>query len=441
MNFYQFCTNFIFNDRKSIALITSPIEFLNIVLIMSIISLFFYGKEAKYKKSNVIIIGILFCINKIFFNPYISYCLIIIEAVILFKIQKKENFVDLVSQLIISISCMTVLLILFSKIFGNKNNLFEITNQILSTIIISNLYAINKKIKLNIDKLKNINKKEIIKNTLIISTIIISVCLQAISLKRNSFIESIEIALLNVLTILLFAYVMISNLSKTREIREASVYIDNLEVRNKNLTEVNDKIRGFKHDFNNIVQAMNGYIMLEDLISLKKYFKKLMIECNEIKNVENLSPKIIQDPAIYSLLLNKYNIAQELGIKVNFEIAFNFSKISDNSYDISRILGILLDNAIEASEECDEKVINIRFIEKRNIKGICIENTYDKNKEIDTNKIFEKNFTTKNKNGNQGIGLWEVKKILNKNKELELYTIKKDEFFIQSLEIYENPIG
>ncbi len=441
MNFYQFCTNFIFNDRKSIALITSPIEFLNIVLIMSIISLFFYGKEAKYKKSNVIIIGILFCINKIFFNPYISYCLIIIEAVILFKIQKKENFVDLVSQLIISISCMTVLLILFSKIFGNKNNLFEITNQILSTIIISNLYAINKKIKLNIDKLKNINKKEIIKNTLIISTIIISVCLQAISLKRNSFIESIEIALLNVLTILLFAYVMISNLSKTREIREASVYIDNLEVRNKNLTEVNDKIRGFKHDFNNIVQAMNGYIMLEDLISLKKYFKKLMIECNEIKNVENLSPKIIQDPAIYSLLLNKYNVAQELGIKVNFEIPFNFSKISDNSYDISRILGILLDNAIEASEECDEKIINIRFIEKRNIKGICIENTYDKNKEIDTNKIFEKNFTTKNKKGNQGIGLWEVKKILNKNKELELYTIKKDEFFIQSLEIYENPIG
>ena len=59
---------------------------------------------------------------------------------------------------------------------------------------------------------------------------------------------------------------MISNISKTREIRSASVYIDNLEGYNRNLTEMNDSIRGVKHDLNNIVQAINGYIMVNVII-------------------------------------------------------------------------------------------------------------------------------------------------------------------------------
>lgn len=442
MDFNQFCTNFIFNDKKLLTIFTSPIEFLNIVLMMLFIfSLFQRKEDIKSEIKNIIILGLIFCIDRIIFNRFISYLIFIPEVVIIFRVQKKENILNLISQLIISIFSVATIQALFSKLFYESNDLFEMAKQVLSVIIIVNIYAINKNFNININKIRNINKKEFLKNTLITSIIVIAVYLQALSLKRSNFIESMEIALLNIITIALFFYVMMSNLSKTRKIREASVYIDSLEVSNKNLTEVNDRIRGFRHDFNNIVQAMNGYIMLEDLKSLKKYFKKLMVECDEIKIVGNLSPQIIQNPAIYSLLLNKYNLAQEFGIKINLEVSFDFSKISDNSYDISRILGILLDNAIEACVECEEKIINVRFLEKRNVRGICIENTYDKKKNVDTCKIFEKNFTTKKECGNQGIGLWEVKKILDKNKKLELYTIKKDNFFIQSLEIYENPIG
>ncbi len=65
-------------------------------------------------------------------------------------------------------------------------------------------------------------------------------------------------------------------------------------------------------------------------------------------------------------------------------------------YDFARILGILLDNAIEASKECEEKIINIAFREDRrnNRQLIIIENTYT-NKDIDTEKIFEKGITEK----------------------------------------------
>lgn len=442
MNFYEVCTNFIFNDKKILTLFLSPIEFTNIVFMLFFISsLFQIKKDIKSEFKNIIIFGLIFCINRIFFSRIISGMLYIIEISIILKILKKENIFKIISTICISFLGIDIIHLLFSNLFYNSNGLFEIIKEILSVVVLANIYVICKNFDISINKIKNINKNEILKNIFIITTIVIVLYLQALAFRKINFLESAEFAFLNIITITLFFYVMMSNFAKTRKIRQASVYIDCLEVYNKNLTEMNDNIRGFKHDFNNIVQAINGYIMLEDIKSLKKYFKRLMVECEQIKMTENLSPKIIKDPAIYSLLLRKYSLAQENEIKVNLEIIFDFSKISEHSYDISRILGILLDNAIEASIECEEKEINIQFLTKNNIRYINIENTFNKEKNVDTCKIFEKNFTTKKEHGNTGIGLWEVKKILERNKNLELYTIKKEDFFIQSLEIYENPIG
>lgn len=104
-------------------------------------------------------------------------------------------------------------------------------------------------------------------------------------------------------------------------------------------------------------------------------------------------------------------------------------------YDFARILGILLDNAIEASNECEEKVINITFRNdlKHNRQLVIIENTY-KNKEIDTDKIFEKGISEKE--NHTGLGLWEVRKIIKKNNNANLYTTKSEHFFSQQLELY-----
>ncbi len=104
-------------------------------------------------------------------------------------------------------------------------------------------------------------------------------------------------------------------------------------------------------------------------------------------------------------------------------------------YEFARILGILLDNAIEASLECNEKIINITFRNdnKNNRQLIIIENTY-KNKEINTETIFEKGNTEKE--NHTGLGLWEVRKIIKKNSNVNLYTSKTNKFFSQQLEIY-----
>ena len=97
--------------------------------------------------------------------------------------------------------------------------------------------------------------------------------------------------------------------------------------------------------------------------------------------------------------------------------------------------GILMDNAIEAANECEEKIINvyIRKDHKANRQVLVIENTY-KDKEVDTEKIYEKGFSSKPHN--TGLGLWEVRQILKKHNNLNLFTSKDDKLFKQQLEIY-----
>ena len=88
--------------------------------------------------------------------------------------------------------------------------------------------------------------------------------------------------------------------------------------------------------------------------------------------IETLNYKMLDNPAIYGVLLNKYKIAEENDIKMNIDVLISCDKLKEKSYVISRMLGILLDNALEATNECEEKLINVQFIkeDKRNKKTI-----------------------------------------------------------------------
>ena len=209
----------------------------------------------------------------------------------------------------------------------------------------------------------------------------------------------------------------------------------NAEEYNKTLQIIHDSVRGFKHDFDNIVMTIGGYIHTNDMEGLKNYYSNLQEDCQMANNLYMLNPNIVNDPGIYNLLTNKYYKAEEKNIKLNFSFLLDFSKLNMNIYEFTRILGILTDNAIEAANECEEKIINISFRneEKNNRQIVFIENTY-KNNDIDIEKLFEKGVS--GKENHTGLGLWEVRKIVKKHKNLNLYTNKNDKYFTQQLEIY-----
>lgn len=312
---------------------------------------------------------------------------------------------------------------------------YRFSFMIIYYLILFALYILCKKSKFNITILDNLNKrtkKLFIANFLLM---ILSFILQSILV--SFYIDNLPITITITLMLILLGYYSISmySLINTTKLELTFKDLEQSQLYNKTLTILHDNIRCFKHDFNNIVTTLGGYIYSEDLNGLKKYYCQLVKDCQCSNNLSALNPNVINDPAVYSLLTNKYHTATALGITVNIDSFLDFNTLNMNIYEFTRIFGILLDNAIEASKECDEKLINITIRKDISVNRqlLIIENTYN-NKDINTEKIFEKNYSTKP--NNTGLGLWEIRRILTKNNNLNLYTTKDHTYFKQQLEIY-----
>lgn len=235
----------------------------------------------------------------------------------------------------------------------------------------------------------------------------------------------------------LFAYFFISiySLTRTMKLQITTTNLESAENYNETLSYLYDNVKAFQHDFNNMIFIIGGYIEANDTEGLKKYYKNLEKDSERVNNVALLNPKLINNSGIYNLLMSKYKKANSEKVEIKLEFFFDFEKLKMPIYEFSRILGILLDNAIEAAKETEEKQVNILFRDstRNNTQIISIENSY-KNKDVDTNKIFEKGETQKQ--NHMGMGLWEVKQILNRNNNVNLITKKDEKFFKQTIEIY-----
>ena len=298
-------------------------------------------------------------------------------------------------------------------------------------IIICTLKHVNFKIVLFNDIAKK-NKKIIIINFIFaIITLSIQVFVDAY------YIDTVPIFItfLSFLSLLAYLGISIFSLTKTVKLNETTKKLQTAEEYNKTLKILHDNVRGFKHDFANIVTTIGGYVKTNDMEGLKKYYLQLEDDCQKVSNLYILNPEIINNPGIYNLLSTKYREAESKNIKVNMSLLLDLNTLKMKIYEFARILGILLDNAIEASEECDNKLINIVFRDdtKRHRQLISIENTY-KNKNVDTVKIFGKGISEKE--NHTGLGLWEVNKILKSNNNISIFTTKNDKYFSQQLEIY-----
>jgi len=279
--------------------------------------------------------------------------------------------------------------------------------------------------------------------TKIISILIINIILLLLSIGiQIYFINYIPKLLVFIsITILLFYFcISLFAFYITNKLDYTSKELEKEKMYNKTLTLLYDNIRCFKHDFNNNVQAIGGYISTNNMTGLKTYYNDLLDDCQKVNTLGFLNPEIINNPAIYSLLTDKYYKTDEVGIKMNLDIFADLEKLNVKPYVLTKILGILLDNAIEASSKCDKKIINVTFRKDKNLNRnlIIIENTYT-NKNVDTDKIFEKGYSSKidTDQKSHGLGLWEVRKILNKSDNLNLFTTKDTEYFKQQLEIYD----
>lgn len=357
----------------------------------------------------------------------------------------KMNFI---SALIATIFPSVVLNLIVNLIANPYFDLLKITYEEANTILIYrlpfilltyliafifNLIIKYRKITLNV--LEDFDKKT--KSIITINFIFgfLTIFLQGALSAKYIDILPVEFTFFNFICLLAYFSLTFYSLAKVMNLVTTTKKLESAEEYNKTLHILHDSVRGFKHDFDNIVTTIGGYINTNDMEGLKNYYSQLEEDCSRVNNLYILNPDNINNPGVYNLLTTKYNEAEEKGIKVTLTVLLDLNDLHMKIYEFARILGILLDNAIDAAAECDLKVLNIVFRNeaKNNRNIILIENTY-KDKDVDINHIFNKGVT--GKENHTGLGLWEVKQILKKNNNVNLYTTKNEQYFSQQLEIY-----
>lgn len=300
------------------------------------------------------------------------------------------------------------------------------------------LSKIVKIFKINLNSFETLNRTH--KKLISINLILVIICIgfQFYLIIFYSSTLPILITLLSVTFLITYSLVSIYSIIKTVNFEITKTNLEQSQLHNKTLELLYNNMRAFKHDFSNIITGFGGYIYAKDMNGLEKYYGRIIEECHINNNLSTLNPEVINNAAIYNILATKYYKADESDINIDLQVFINLNNLKMDIYDFSRILGILLDNAIEAASQCDDKTIKIeiRDIKPRKCQILTIENTY-LNKDIEISRLYEKGYTTKTEDKeNHGIGLWQISKMLKKNKNVLLDTSKTDEFFKQELAIY-----
>lgn len=413
------------------------------MLLFSFLLNFSTTKSNKIKY--ILIISILGnIINFLIPNPYksiVTLSVIFIGIKILFNTSIIKSVLATIIPILATVLCESFLVKL-STIFSTLNiitittiPIYRLIFALLIQFLLFIIFILIKYFKVNILLSESMSKKSRI---IFISNFIFAIITIVIQFIITGFyLDKLPIIIVIFSNLSLISYFILSiySLTKTTELEITSLSLEQEKEHNRILKLAQDDLRGFRHDFANIICTIGGYVHVEDMEGLANYYHQIQKDVVKVNNLSALNPEIINNPAIFTLVASKYDKAVKNNITMHINCLLDLNDLNMKIYEFTRVLGILLDNAIEAAKECDEKVIylEIRKDTHRNRQLLIIENTYQ-NKEINIDKIFEKNYSTKH--GNSGIGLWEVRQILKRNTNLNLYTTKDERLFKQQLEMY-----
>lgn len=428
-----------------------PFIFIELIVNMLLFTTLLDIKSTRKQKVMYILIYALLVgiCNVIFPKPFSSYINMFICTTVIFFVFKVGILKSLLATIIpvifsasLEIILARVFLMIFNTSYDTLFNIpfFRIVITLIIYFIMFIIFLIIKKFKYSIIFSNNLSRHN--KIIILINSIVgfITIGIQIYLICFYSTTLPLNIIIFSLITFFAYFFISIFSLLKTAKLDVTRQNLEKVQDYNTTLKLLYDDIRTFRHDFGNIVQAIGGYIDTDNMNGLKGYYKQLQVDIEDVKSLEILNPTTIDNPAVYSILTAKYHRATSLGITMKIHVSLKLETLNMKIYEFTRILGILLDNAIEACENCDNKIINleIRKDEKSPRQLLLIQNTYS-DQSINLDRIREKGYTSKTNDAKtHGLGLWEVDKILKRTKNLNLYTTKDFIFFTQQLEMYDH---
>jgi two-component system sensor histidine kinase AgrC len=275
----------------------------------------------------------------------------------------------------------------------------------------------------------------------------LTICISAISIitfwdiivnKKIEYVIGNVIPQIIPLTSLIFACVVVYNQDKSSEYRVRL----NCEAQEKReieeyshvIEDMYAETRRFKHDYMNMLSPLKEYIDNNDMKGLKEFFYNNVIDMDkEIKwsgsNIDKL--KHIKFVGLKAILSAKIIKATSMNIDIKVDIIEDIDYVDMKVMDLCRIVGILMDNAIEAAIECEYPKLKVCVVNKNDYVVLVVHNNFFGNKPL-IHKIFIEGFSTKG--SARGLGLYTVKNIIDTRYDnVFLNTAIEDRMFIQEL--------
>ena len=197
------------------------------------------------------------------------------------------------------------------------------------------------------------------------------------------------------------------------------------------IVELYNEIRGFRHDYAGMLVSMQMAIDSGDLQEINRVYNEVLVKANQKLRSEKYTYfdlNNIEDSALRSLIAQSIVYARKNDVEFTLEVKDIITRLSIDLLDLVRIMSILLNNAVEGAADSYLKQMEVAVIKMDFETVIVIQNSC-KITMTPSEDLFALGFSTKGRN--RGLGLNNVKEILDKYDNIILEIEMEDNTFRQ----------
>ena len=379
----------------------------------------------------------------IFIEEYTILFLIVAGGIFAYQKNKYMGITSLIIALVISYvtnliaTSINIIITRFIDRTETQGMLIYLVLFIIISVIIA--YTLTYFIKQLSGSYLSLSKKYLIfLSTFLLISFIVSYLIMPSEIAYSRFAE------VTIITVVLFAFVAIAIISFSFILLRQIQYKNNMkEIESYykytlQIENINHEMRKFRHDYVNILTTLSEFIRDDDMPGLREYFNKeimpiqdsLQTKSIKINGIDNLKVREIK-----GLVTTKILQAQEKNIRISIEVPEHIDHIDMNTISLSRIIGIIIDNAIEASEKVeDDPNIIIAFIKaEASIYFVVMNKCAPDTPQV--HHLFKEGYSTKGEN--RGLGLATLKEITDTTSNVLLDTVIDNGYFVQKVEILD----
>ncbi|AGU84504.1 GHKL domain-containing protein [Streptococcus anginosus] len=382
-------------------------------------------------------------------NSLLAYLCLLLEPIIIYfyfyRFKKYEKCISVFATFLIYSSVTTsetFFSVIISSVTGDKFvdrywGLFYIFINIISLIFI--LKAIDY-FKFNFKYFKKADFKENILQLnfyLLFIHFVLNLSHWLSNMKNlNSFSSMIAtICFLMFMSTLFYLQSIREKYEKEEQIKQKEREQLQLQKYTDEIVSLYNEIRGFRHDYGGMLASFQSAIHTADIKEVERIYQEVLVNANlqlRSDKYTYFDLNNVGDSALRSVMTQTLFKTRDYNIELTFEVKDFVKPLPIKLLDLVRMTSVLLNNAIEGAAESYQKTMNVSLVDLDTETILVIQNSRKK-RPLDLEEIYQTDFSTKGEG--RGLGLSNIKEIINNYEGIILDTKIEDEYFTQVIRV------